>query len=401
MLTYVTPAVVSLAALGALPRAGPGRALRLGLSTWLPVFQRSIVKSQRNIEVTSLKNKLKAQQRDQYIVVFGEKGVGEWAFFLLSSTHTGHVRLTVTFFFLVSSIAGKSTIIDNALEDEFGVMFVDVAPAATHDDIVIDVMKKVTRYNSSLLDVHSGAARVIRWHTAIFRTPPTVVLRVHERPINNKHASVGSAVRVLVEHGLRVVIDSSDDSLPSPGATSLQQLVYVGPMEYTVLASVPELKGLLAVLNGTGNDRVVFAVLGGVPASYFLLLAAWEQAGMPTDEAAVTQLVDSTLKGVLAEANSNLIYMRGTHPAFKEVYSRFKDVDQLPDSILDELGLVQPSPDRVLRQVERPDADGKVLVPATAAMLHVLRYGKGGKPPTVLQLRQLLSLEAQQDGEMK
>ncbi len=56
---------------------------------------------------------------------------------------------------------------------------------------------------------------MIRWHTNIFRTPLTVVLRVRKRRVNKDHADVGSAVRVLVEHGLRVVIDSSDDSLPS------------------------------------------------------------------------------------------------------------------------------------------------------------------------------------------
>jgi hypothetical protein len=84
---------------------------------------------------------------------------------------------------------------------------------------------------------------------------------VRERPVNQDHADVGSAVRVLVEHGLGVVTESSDNSLPSLAVTTRrQQLVAVGPMEYAVLASVPELNGLLAVLKDTGNDSVVWAL---------------------------------------------------------------------------------------------------------------------------------------------
>ncbi len=78
LLAYVaTPAVVTLSGLGALPRAGPGRALRLGLSSRLPLLKRPIVKSQRAAEVAVLKQKLLSPKRDQYIVVFGQKGVGE------------------------------------------------------------------------------------------------------------------------------------------------------------------------------------------------------------------------------------------------------------------------------------------------------------------------------------
>ena len=41
--------------------------------------------------------------------------------------------------------AGKTTLIDTVMGGQPGVLFVDVAPGATHDKIVGDTLKAVTR----------------------------------------------------------------------------------------------------------------------------------------------------------------------------------------------------------------------------------------------------------------
>jgi hypothetical protein len=285
--------------------------------------------------------------------------------------------------------AGKSTIVNNALYGTAGVLFVDVAPAATHTEIVLDVLRAVTRYNVNFLDVYSGAARVIRWHLRLFRVKPTVVLRVRERAADDKHASVGSAVRVLVEHGLRVVIDSSDNSLQSLAAFSLRQRpVHVEPMELEVLQKVPKLADLLSVLERSGDSSLVWEVLGGVPASYQLLASAWRDAKSPTDEVEVRKVVDGYLESVIDEARSNLMNAQAKYPHFRDVYEQLKTVDKVPDNVLKVWE--QPSPDKVLRLVKLSGTKGKVLVPATSAMALVLKYGRDDMPPTVGQLRDKL-----------
>jgi hypothetical protein len=75
-------AVIVLAAaagLGKLPRAGPGRAIALGASTRIWPYRPSIVTSQRTDLVEEVKTNLMQLENDQYIVVFGQKGVGEFA----------------------------------------------------------------------------------------------------------------------------------------------------------------------------------------------------------------------------------------------------------------------------------------------------------------------------------
>ena len=75
------------------------------------------------------------------------------------------------------------------------------------------------------LDVYSGAMRVIKWHKRWFWVPPTIVLRVRERSPEDKAASVGGAVRQLVDYGLHVIVDSSDSPLEKMALTTLRQEV--------------------------------------------------------------------------------------------------------------------------------------------------------------------------------
>ena len=103
---------------------------------------------------------------------------------------------------------------------------VNVSPGASQKEIVGDAFKAIARYNVSFLDVYSASARVITWHTRFFRTPPTIILRVRERGADEKVASVGAAVRQLVEdYGVHVIVDSSDSSLDKMALTTGRQRV--------------------------------------------------------------------------------------------------------------------------------------------------------------------------------
>lgn len=247
-------------------------------------------------------------------------------------------------------------LVDTALEDVPGVLSFFVCPGATLNQIVTDVLHTVSRWELHLLqsDVRRCAARVIWWHTLFFRVRPTVVLRVLECADDEKQPEVGSAARVLCERGLRVVVDCLDTSLPCVATTRQRQLLlHVEPMEEAALKKVPELQDLLAALSSTGNAGVVWAVLGGVPASYRLLRSDWTMAGSPRDAAAVTEVVDRYLKCQLNDAASTLNSIRITTGA-----------------------MPVPAPAR-----------------ATAAMRQMMRYSRDGKPLSVKQLRAALAME--------
>lgn len=65
-------------AAGKVPRAGPLRALALGISSrFLPGITGGAVLSQRDAEVARLQASLSSIDRDQFVVVNGPKGVGE------------------------------------------------------------------------------------------------------------------------------------------------------------------------------------------------------------------------------------------------------------------------------------------------------------------------------------
>ncbi len=123
-------------------------------------------------------------------------------------------------------LAGKTTLISTATSDLPGVVRVNVAPGAPQKEIVGDAFTAITRYNVSFLNIYTGSMRVIRWHKLFFGTPPTVVLRIRERSQGEKPASVGAAVRQLVEdYGAHVIVDSSDSSLEHMALKTIRQRV--------------------------------------------------------------------------------------------------------------------------------------------------------------------------------
>jgi hypothetical protein len=95
---------------------------------------------------------------------------------------------------------GKTTLVQTAVAKHPGIVSVKVSAGASDKEIVADTLTTITRSSTFTFgNVGSSALRVITWHNRIFGVPPTVVLRVRERRVGQEPASVGAAVRTLVE----------------------------------------------------------------------------------------------------------------------------------------------------------------------------------------------------------
>ena len=91
-----------------------------------------------------------------------------------------------------------------------------------------------------------------------------MVIRVPERESGEPYAQVTSAVRDLTDlYGLRVVVDSSPNSLPPTLiATKREMVIAVEPMSKELIESIPEFKDLIDFLKSHNLDESVWKVLG-------------------------------------------------------------------------------------------------------------------------------------------
>ena len=282
--------------------------------------------------------------------------------------------------------------IETALSGTPGVLYVDVGPAAGYEKIVVDVLKAVTHYNVSFLDVYSGAYRVALCHKFMWGAPPTIVLSLRDCRPNQAHAEVEPAVRNLIKRGYRVLVDSSDNSLPRATIDmSRTRVLRVDPMSREVLETLRQLQSVLKALREAGESELAWSVLGGVPGLYEELSAAWVREGCGN----ITPIVDSFLRKVLREANKHRVETGTVDARIEKLYLHFKEVDSLPSKELKRAGITLQSSHKVLRAVVLSN-DEEVLQPATSAMRWVLKYGsEDGDPPSLSLIRSVL----EQQGE--
>ena len=351
-------APTTLMAAGAVPRVGPLRALVLGLSSRL--FLRANPVSQRTQEVTSLRSFLasKVRHKDLYSIVAGPKGVG------------------------------KTCVVDTATAATFGVVSVGVAPGTLHNAILADVFTAITRCNLRTLDLSASTRRVLWWHSLIFRTPVTVLLRGVERKPTQVFADLDSAAKALAhDFGLRVVIDASDNSLPENAKKTMREkVIEVGPMSRSVLESVPDIAELLSALKAADLSDVVWECVGGVPARYIQLLRKWKVAGgVGIDlEAVVEPFLINLLKQAISDRRANVI----ANPRLEELYPLFLKQSEVPHKLLEQWKLARPSPDKVLRVKDYPTGLS-VIVPANAPTAVVLRFALQ-EAPRLQELKRML-----------
>ena len=213
--------------------------------------------------------------------------------------------------------------------------------------------------------------RVVRFHRLFFKVPPLVVLQVAERTQEKSFAEVSSAAKALMEqYRLRVIVDASHNSFDEAAvATMHEQVFQVEHMPRKLIDSLSGLGALHTALAHAELSDVVWELIGGNPAGYIKLNRACVQAGM--DSISVT--VSSFITDLLTTAIKNRSEAVVGNEKLQQLYAKFATEESVPSIALEDIKLVRPSPDKVLREVLQ--GQERVLVPATPAMRFVLRHG--------------------------
>ena len=232
-------------------------------------------------------------------------------------------------------------------------------------------------------DLSASANRVLWWHHLLFRSRATVVLRARERDVPHGFAALHGAARTLSEvFAARVIIDASENLMSENGKVTMREkVVEVGPMSRSVLESVPDLAELLKALKAADLADVVWACLGGVPAKYIQLLVNWGGGRGRDLEDVVEPFLQAQLRRAIEYRDQYVV----ATPRLQELYALFRDQDEVLHSVLREMTLTRPSPDKILRTTSTEDC---FLIPADAATAIILRFGLTEAP----RLRELMEL---------
>ena len=376
---------------GKVPRAGPLRALALGITSRCGSRFAGATLSQRDAEVASLRASLSSISTAQFVVVNGPKGVGErglWRAMRSPATQNRPLhgvrfsdwvymcpRLTPR----PSHTAGKSCLVDTAVTSSWGVVRVTVGAGKSLDEITAATWRAVTRSQLSASYDHTPSAqRVLFFHRLFFRIPLTIVLQAAERQNGDNYAQIAAACRRIVAAGsVRLLVDASHNSLDESALRTMRERVLqVEPMSRELAERLSGMGALHAALATAGLADVAWAVLGGYPAAYEGLYTAWKEASCSED---VAPTVEAFVQVQLVTAASQRDESLAADERLKPLYDEFAAIDAVPAAKLVQLKLVRPSPDKVLRVLVR--AGMSVLVPATPAMALVLRHNLSGAPP--------------------
>jgi len=256
---------------------------------------------------------------------------------------------------------------------------VRVAAGASEKEILANAFKAITRSNISFLDHSASARRVLWWHHFFFRQPATVVLRAAEREPTQQFADLGSSARALThDYGARVLIDASNNSLPDAAfATKREKMLELEPMRRELLQELPELQLLHEAPKSANLADVVWMCVGGNPADYKGLLGAWEDQQRQNIE----QVVALFVQNLVGKAIDNVSSAVASSKHLQGLFDKFRESSEVPSTILKDMEIVRPSPDKVLRAVKLRAFAGsrgsgqRIFIPADAATVVVLRHG--------------------------
>jgi hypothetical protein len=198
-----------------------------------------------------------------------------------------------------------------------------------------------------------------------------VVIKVPERQIGEPYAQVTSAVRDLADlYDLRVVVDGSPNSIPPELiATKRETVIAVEPMSREQIESIPEFKGLIALLKSHNLDEPVWKVLGGSPADYLKLEEAIADNKLSLSDTASEKVVNQVknhLQSVLTKSlTKNVANSSFNTQAIINIF-REKKVIQIPKMELKAEGLLLDFPNKVFREVKT--MEGWYIVPSSPAV---------------------------------
>lgn len=341
------------AVIGIVPRAGPGRALVLALTSFLRVAK---TPSLRFKDVASLDRLLRCISSNQFAVVTGTRGIG------------------------------KSVVVDTTTQRTSGVTSIFVRPDTSQCTIVMEALSGVANTSACFVHPHSSVRRILWWHRLFF-PPPIVVLRIGERGDGQDFAEIPGAARELAGFGLRVLVDGSANSLPPELFRTTRQIVLeLEDMPLETLRRIPAFAGLFDMLRVENLESAVWGVLGGVPADYEELVAMLKGADCSGPDN--RRVVLCYLRSVISKAIDCRDSLLAGCPAMREVLGEFKGRAEVRKSLLAEKRIPAQTTYKVLRTVLTDE--GMMLVPVDAATALVLTHDFR-VPPTIEALLDLLS----------
>jgi len=310
--------------------------------------------SKREGIVTTIQQTLRNLGEGNYVVVQGDKGVG------------------------------KTCAIETALHRKPGVVHVRIAPGTLEDDIMSKVSAQLAKISATFINPLGSARRVIAFYRLMtFGRCPIVVLQVSERTAGKHYAELTGAVRSMTQMGLQVIVDASPNAVPPDLLSSQRQdIITVDHMSNDLILS--EFPDLFQAMDAVKLRHVALAVVGGVPAAAIRLRAEVLSASNQEEmKVTVYKFVKDELSKAIKQCEDAVRHQ----PKMDNIMKEFIGSALVPYTILRQQGVEPPSPDKILRAVER--SGEMFLVPATAATQIVLYHGLTKVPP-LDELRSML-----------
>lgn len=334
----------------------PARAISIALRSRFAF--KPVPESLRHEDINLLKRKISDKDfGKRYLVVTGENGVGTTC--------------------LLSTVTSKTP----------GVINVLAMSSHSEKTIIRNTLQELINYSFSFLRL---SVRVIFWYRLFtLGRSPIVVIKAVERKNAQDYTDLISAAQTLVDdYKLRVIVDGPPNLLDDRFLrTSNRHVFKVKPMTREMIWQIDELQGLFKYIKEAGLDDLVFAVFGGVPASYVQL---WENNKIDVEYGQnIRQVIGAHLCAKIFAA-INLVQKSRTETAdMKEIIKLFdKSNKWILCETLSQKKLQRPASDIMFREEER---DGmSVLIPVSNAIGIVLQHSLT-KKPSLRELEELIN----------
>jgi hypothetical protein len=214
---------------------------------------------------------------------------------------------------------GKSTAVATAADGLPGVIIIkEVRPGTTKDVIMEKVWSKLNgKLNENNQDSEERARKIIQEFKYISGgKAPIVIISADMRPINDKPAELTATGRSLTEIGLNVLIDASENAMPS-SLTGREMILEMTELNDTYMRKLPQFEKLIGFLTNTSNDELILAVCGGCPLHLQRLSKTVKLEGntRTEDEKAVRDFYDIEM----AKAHERIILLLDSYPKMKNV----------------------------------------------------------------------------------
>ena len=143
--------------------------------------------------------------------------------------------------------------------------------------------------------------------------------------------------------------------------------------------SLPQLQEFLGIVNKSPNlDRVVWAVLGGIPADYEKIWGKFKRLRLVKDSMDAKQLIGELLCDEISSAIKIVRDAKDKSNMTKIIELFDKEMNGIVREHLTVNKLIRPTPDKVFHEVKRHGI--ATLVPTSNAIGIVLRYNLTKEP---------------------